>query len=72
MHDIRESFFQCQFDSAARRRIAHVRAWDAKEAVQLFVTELRGDGVDEEGEVVVSPVRGGRRSRAHVRGRRTS
>ncbi len=61
MRDIRESFFQCQFDSAARRRIAHVRAWDAKEAVQLFVTELRGDGVDEEGEVVVSPVRGGRR-----------
>jgi hypothetical protein len=72
MHDIRESFFQCQFDSASRRRIAHVRAWDAKEAVQLFVAELRGDGVEEEGEIVVSPVRGGRRARAHVRKRRTS
>ncbi len=72
MHDIRESSFQCQFDSASRRRVAHVRAWDAKEALQLFVVELRGDGVEEAGEVVVSPVRGGRRSRARLRRRRAA
>ncbi len=72
MHDIRESSFECQFDSASRRRIAHVRAWDAKEAVQLFVIELRSDGVEEAGEVVVAPVRGGRRSRARVRKHRAA
>ena len=67
MHDIRESSFECQFDSASRRRIARVRAWDAQEAVQLFVIELRADGVEEAGEVVVAPVSGGRRSRTRVR-----
>ncbi len=66
MHDVRETFFECQFASATHRRIAHVRAWDAKEAVQLFELELRADGVDEEGEVVVAPVRGGPRSRARL------
>ena len=71
MHDIRESSFQCQFDSASRRRVAHIRAWDAKEAVQLFEVELRADGVEEEGEVVVmSPAPGSRRSRARLPRRR--
>ncbi len=60
MHDIRESSFEVRFDSASRRRVAHVRAWDAKEAAELFEAELRADGVDEEGELLVSPVRGGR------------
>lgn len=72
MHDIRETSFQCQFDSASRRRVAHVRAWDAQEALQLFVIELRADGVDEAGEVVVAPVSGGRRSRSRVRRRRAA
>ncbi len=68
MHDIRERSFQCQFESAARRRVAHVRAWDAKEAVQLFAIELRADGVEEEGDVVVTPVHGdrGARTRTHL------
>ncbi len=66
MHDLRESSFECRFDSASRRRIARIRAWDAKEAVQLFVIELRADGVEEAGEVVVAPVSGGRESRARV------
>jgi len=73
MHDIRESSFQCQFDSASRRRVAHIRAWDAKEAVQLFEVELRADGVEEEGEVVVvSPDRGAHRSRTRLRRRRAA
>ncbi len=66
MHDIRESSFECRFDSAARRRVAHVRAWDAQEALALFEAELRADGVDEEGEVVVSPVHGGGGARARL------
>ncbi len=61
MHDIRESSFECRFDSASRRRVAHIRAWDAKEALQLFEAELRADGVEEPGELVVSPVRAGER-----------
>jgi hypothetical protein len=67
MHDIRESSFECQFDSVSRHRVARIRAWDAKEALELFETELRLDGVEEAGEVVVAPVNGGRRSRARIR-----
>ena len=68
MPDVRESSFECRFDSASRRRVAHVRAWDAKEAGQLFAIELRADGVEEEGEVVVTPVHGdrGSRTRTHL------
>ena len=72
MHDIRETSFECQFDSASVRRVARVRAWDAQEALQLFVAELRADGVEEAGDVVVAPVHGGRRSRAHVRRQRAA
>lgn len=72
MHDIRETSFECQFDSASRRRVARVRAWDAQEALQLFVAELRADGVVEAGDVVVAPVDGGPRSRARVRRRRAA
>ncbi len=61
MHDIRERSFECRFESASRRRVAHVRAWDAKEALQLFEEELRADGVHEPGEIVVSAVHGRRR-----------
>ncbi len=67
MHDIRESSFEVQFDSASRRRVAHVRAWDENEAAELFEAELRADGVDEEGELVVSAVLGARRSRPRLR-----
>ncbi len=66
MHDIRESSFECRFDSDSYRRVARIRAWDAKEAVELFVIELRADGVDDAGEVVVAPVSGGRRARTRV------
>lgn len=61
---MREAFYACTFDSRTERRIAHVRAWDLGEAVELFVSELRSEGVSEPGEVVVAPLRGGRRSRA--------
>jgi hypothetical protein len=50
----RESFFRCVFSSPRSRRVAHVRAWDADEAVALFRTELRADGVEERGAIEVS------------------
>ncbi len=43
---MRESFFTCRFTSPARSRTAHIRAWDEKEAAQLFGLEL---SQDEEG-----------------------
>ena len=49
----RESFYRCVFSSSSSRRVAHVRAWDADEAAQLFRTELRSDGVAERGTIQV-------------------
>ena len=66
MHQVRESSFQCQFESPEHRRVAHVRAWDAEEALQLFVAELRDDGIGEEGDVIVSAPSGSG-SRARLR-----
>lgn len=54
MLEKRESFYRCIFSSPRSRRVAHVRAWDADEALQLFRTELRADGVDERGAIEVS------------------
>lgn len=50
----RETFYRCTFESEQSRRTAHVRAWDPGEAVQLFCTELRTDGVEERGTVEVT------------------
>ncbi len=54
----RESFYRCVFSSNSSRRVAHVRAWDAREAEQLFRTELETDGVDERGTIEVFPFGG--------------
>jgi hypothetical protein len=53
MQTKRESFYRCVFTSAHSRRVAHVRAWDSDEAVQLFRMELRADGVRERGSFEV-------------------
>jgi hypothetical protein len=66
MTDVRESSFHCLFDSTSVRRSAQVRAWDAKEALQLFVVELAAEGIEDEGDVVVSPAGGGAPWKAHV------
>ncbi len=58
MNAQRESFFRCTFSSESSHRVAHVRAWDAGEAVQLFRTELKVDGVDERGTIEVSDLDG--------------
>lgn len=49
----RESFYRCVFSSPKSRRTAHVRAWDAGEAAQLFKMELKSDGVAERGTIEV-------------------
>lgn len=49
----RELFYRCVFESPDSRRVAHVSAWDADEAVQLFRNELRTDGVEERGTIEV-------------------
>jgi hypothetical protein len=60
--ETRELLFVCEFESRCERRIGHVRAWDAREAQELFLAELRADGVTEPGDVTVAPVRGRRRA----------
>ncbi len=46
-----ESVYECVYSSEAVVRTAHVRAWDVAEAADLFAHELRGDGVEERGEI---------------------
>ena len=55
----RESFYRCTLSSPDLLHTAHVRAWDADEAAQLFLAELRTDGVDERGTVEVTALGGG-------------
>lgn len=54
----REMFFRCTFSSPRRRAVAHVSAWDAREAIQLFSAELAGDGVGERGTIEVESLAG--------------
>jgi len=65
----RETFFRCTYSSGRGRRqqVAHVTAWDAREAVQLFEVELRTDGVKERGTIEVTASGGGVTRRAVYR-----
>lgn len=65
--DQRETFFRCTFSSARSRRVGHVRAWDPRDAVQLFRAELRTDGVEERGTIEVAALDGGHTQRADYR-----
>ncbi len=42
---VRESVYLCSCRSGETIRTAHVRAWDEQEAEDLFLRELRVDGV---------------------------
>ncbi len=64
MIEQRETFYRCTFSSPSSRLVAHVRAWDADEAVQLFRTELQGDGVGEHGTIEVEDLAGSASSTA--------
>jgi hypothetical protein len=59
MTHLRERLFRCEFIGESLRVYAHVRAWDVSDAIGAFVAELRVDGVDATGEILVSPVHGG-------------
>jgi len=54
----RETFFRCTFSSPRRTSIAHIAAWDEREAIQLFSAELDDDGVGERGTIEVEPLEG--------------
>ncbi len=58
MQTKRESFYRCVFTSSRTRRVAHVRAWDPDEAVELFRAELRADGIRERGTFEAVPLTG--------------
>jgi len=64
---LRERVFICQFDSRTTRRVAHVRAWDSGEAVEVFLAELREAGVEGPGQLAVTPPGGGPRLSRRVR-----
>jgi hypothetical protein len=49
----RESIFVCRFTSSHDHRTAHVRAWNEREAEELFREELTGDDVHEPGTIEV-------------------
>jgi hypothetical protein len=59
-----EILYACTFDSRSERRIAHVRAWDPGDALELFVAELRSEGITEDGDVEVAPLHGEGRASA--------
>jgi hypothetical protein len=61
-----EILYACTFASRSGLRITHVRAWDPGDALDLFVAELRSEGITEAGEVEVVPLHGGRGSSARV------
>ena len=54
---IRETVYRCTCRSGDSVRTAHVRAWDAREAEDLFVRELRIDGVTRAVDVRVERAR---------------
>ncbi len=57
----RESFFVCRFTSPRGSRTAHVRAWDEREAVQVFREELAEEDLRERGTIEVISARDRRR-----------
>jgi hypothetical protein len=63
-----DSFFRCVFSSPESERTAHVRAWNASDAVQLFRSELLSDGVEERGTIRVSSFSDDEARRAPYRG----
>jgi hypothetical protein len=59
MSTSREKFYRCTLVTRSRRLTSHVRAWDEREAVQLFREELAVAGVTARGDVLVKNLAGG-------------
>jgi hypothetical protein len=69
MHTTREGVYECTYASAGKHRTAHVRAWDAREAGELFADELRADGIAEPGSISVRARSDSKARRMLYRGR---
>ncbi|HUL60013.1 MAG TPA: hypothetical protein VLU43_12085 [Anaeromyxobacteraceae bacterium] len=54
---IRESVYLCSCRSGSTMREAYVRAWDEREAADVFVRELKDDGVRGAVDIRVRPLR---------------
>lgn len=50
---VRESIFVCRFVSEGGSRTARVRAWDEREAVEVFRDELVEEGLHESGTIEI-------------------
>jgi hypothetical protein len=55
----REKVYRCTLVTGSRRVTGHVRAWNEREAVQLFREELSDSGVTARGDVLVKNLAGG-------------
>ena len=50
---VRESIFVCRFTSPGSSRTARVRAWDEREAVEVFRDELVEEDLQESGTIEI-------------------
>jgi hypothetical protein len=64
VHFHRESLYRCVLTSSQGEWVAHVRAWDAEEADDLFRRELKAEGLQEHGAIDVRPLSAGLRRAA--------
>ncbi len=55
----REKIYRCTLVNRSERLTSHVRAWDEREAVQLFREELADAGVMARGKILVKNLAGG-------------
>lgn len=56
----REKVFRCTLVTGSRRLTGHVRAWNEREAVQLFSENLADTGHAASGSILVKDLAGGR------------
>jgi hypothetical protein len=56
----REKIYRCTLVTRTRRLTGHVRAWDEREAVQLFREDLADTGLAARGDILVKNLAGGR------------
>jgi hypothetical protein len=54
----RESFFECIFNPDGNEYRFHVRAWTAREAEEHIKASLRGNGVRENGSLLIRDRKG--------------
>jgi hypothetical protein len=50
---IRETVFVCSCRSGEAFRVAHVLAWDDREAADLFALEMDEEGLEEASDIMV-------------------